>query len=65
VDEPRDDRAAGLLELQEQHVVGAAALAQRDPGAQPDRADADDLVRDVDQAVAAEDARPVRRQRAR
>ena len=54
----RDDRPPRLLELQEQHVVRARPLAQRDVGPEPDRADADDLVRDVDQPVAAERRRP-------
>src|SRR5688572_29269189 len=51
-----------LLELEEQHVVGAGALAERDVGTEPDGAHPDDLVRDVDQSVAAEDLRPLRRQ---
>ena len=56
------DRPAGLLQLQEQHVVGAAALQQRDVGAQPDAADAHHLVGDVDQRVAAQRPPPVRGQ---
>ena len=55
-------RPARLLQLEEQHVVGAAALEQRHVGAQADAADADDLVGDVDQGVAAQDPAPVRRQ---
>ena len=56
----RDDGPPRLLELQEEHVVRTGALAQRDVGPEPDRADPDDLVRDVDQPVAAEDDGPLR-----
>ena len=59
-----EHRPAGLLELQEQHVVRGAALQQRHVRPQPDRADADHLVGHVEERVAADDARPVRRQRA-
>ena len=59
----RQHRSARLLELQEQHVVGAAALEQGDVRPQADAADADDLVRDVDERVAAEHTPPVRRER--
>ena len=55
-------RPARLFQLQEQHVVGAAALQQGDVGAQPDAADADHLVGDVDQRVAAQGPAPVRGQ---
>ena len=55
-------RPAGLFQLQEQHVIGAAALQQGDVGAQPDAADADHLVGDVDQGVAAQGPAPVRGQ---
>ena len=53
VNKARDHRPAGLLELKENDVVRAAALAQRDEGTQSNGADADDLVGDVDQGVAA------------
>ena len=56
------DRPSRLLQLQEQHVVGAAALEQGDVGAQPDAADPDHLVGDVDHRVAAEYPPPVRGQ---
>jgi uncharacterized protein len=56
------DRPSRLFQLQEQHVVGAAAFEQGDVGAQPDAADADHLVGDVDDRVAAEHPSPVRGQ---
>jgi hypothetical protein len=58
-----DDGAAGLLQLQEDHVVRLAALAESQIGPQPDGADPDHLVHDVDEVVAAHDAAPVSRQR--
>ena len=63
VHERCDHGAAGLLELKEYDVVGAAALAQRDIGTQTHRTDPDNLVSDVDDAVSGQDARPVGRQR--
>ena len=56
----RQDRPACLLQLQEHHVVGAAALEQRHVGAQPHAAHAHHLVGDVDQRVAAQGPAPVR-----
>ena len=56
------NRPAGLFQLQEQHVVGTAAFQESDVGAQPDAADADHLVGDVDQSVAAQGPAPVRGQ---
>ena len=46
--------ACCLLELQEQRVVLVAAEHQHDPGARADAADADDLPRRVDVAIALE-----------
>ncbi len=59
VDEARDDRASGLLELQEHHILWIAALEQGDVGAQSHAADADDLVDDVDQGVPTQHPPPV------
>ena len=59
-----DDRSPGLLQLQKDDVVRAAPLEQRDVASQPDAADTDDFVSDVDQRVAAHNALPMRRERA-
>ena len=64
VNVPRDDRASSLLQLQEQHVVGAAALAQHHVGTQGHAADADHLVGDVHHGVSAQHPPPMGRQRA-
>ncbi len=62
VDEPGQHRPPRLLELQEYHIVRAAALEQRNIGAQSDAADPDHLVRNVDQRVAAQRPAPMWRQ---
>src|SRR6202040_1558594 len=49
-------RGSRFLELQEQRILlVAATLEQQDPAARADRADANDLVRDVHEAVALEE----------
>ena len=55
-------RPPGLLELEEHDVAGVVALEQGDVGAQPDAADPDHLVGQVDDLVVGEHAPPVRRQ---
>jgi len=57
-----NDRAAGLLKLQEDDVFGAAALAEHDIRAEADAAHPDDLVGDIDNGAAAEDLPPLRGQ---
>ena len=59
----RQHRPPCLLELQEEHIVRGRPLQQDHVGAQAHRPDADDLVRDVDERVAADDPLPVRLQR--
>ena len=60
VDERREHGSPGLLELEEYDVVRARALQQRHVGPQPDAADTDDLVRDIDEGVSADRPPPVR-----
>ena len=59
----RQHRATRLFELQEDHVVGTAPFQQGHVRPQTHAADANDLVRDIDERVAAERAPPVRRER--
>src|SRR5271169_5350201 len=62
MDEPGQYRPSGLFELQEHHIVRAAALEQRDISPQTDAADPDDLMSDVDQSVATQRSAPMWRQ---
>jgi hypothetical protein len=57
--EALEDRLLRLLDLQEQRVLIVAAEHERDEGARPDAPDADDLARQVDEAVLLEDVAPV------
>ena len=57
--------ALRLLDLQEERIVRVAAEEQNDPGAGPDAADADDLVGDVDVAVALDQVPDVAVERSR
>ena len=57
-------RTLALPSLQEQRVVTVAAQEQHDPGARADAADADDLAREVDVAIAVEQVAAVRPRRA-
>ena len=59
----RQDRATGLLELQEHHVVGRGSLEQRHIGPQADATHAHHLVGHVEQGVPAEHSPPVHWQR--
>ena len=58
----RQHRPTSLLELKEDHVLRAAPFQQRHVRPQAHAADANDLVRDVDEGVATERAPPMRRQ---
>jgi hypothetical protein len=53
------DGAASLLELEENDIIWAAALAERDISAQSHGPNPDDLVCDVHKGVATKDPRPV------
>ena len=50
-----EDRRVGFLDLEDQRVVVAAAVEQRDPATGPDAADADHLAGGVDEAVPIEE----------
>ena len=52
--EPLEDRRLGLLDLEEQRIVGVVAEQEDDPGAEADAPDADDLERRVDRSVVVE-----------
>ena len=54
------DGAASLFKLEENDIIWAATLAERNIGAQSHGSDPDDLVRDFDERVPAQDPRPVR-----
>ena len=58
------DRPARLFQLQKEDVVRRAPFQQCDVASQSDTADTDDFMSDVDQRVAANDAVPMRRERA-
>ena len=60
-----EHRRARLLDLQEQRIVLAIAHQQEHHGLGPDRADADDLARDIRVVVVIEHDAPIGRERER